>query len=313
MMLRNLGRPWIGLWVLVVGVAIACSTLCAAAPQSLPKALEPALAAFESRDYQRAATLARVAADRSQGVEREGARYLEGLALFRAGSLESAANALRAAATSSDPFIASQANITLGSVEVERKQFDASGHAYRRAALLLTGDEAKRAHSYAARLFDEAGLDTLAELERVAAGEPRVLEAKPAPAPRPVPVVPKRDEPRRTVTARDKPTPPSTPPSIPPSTPAAIAPIRYSIQAGAFASAAAAKKCAEGLRTKCIALGVGAPRIVAQEEKGQTLHIVQIGSFSNKNEATRISSKLPKSAYLVKPCLGEGVAGHDAD
>lgn len=302
MMLRNLGRPWIGLWVLVVGVALACGTLCAAAPQSLPKALEPALAAFESRDYQRAATLARVAADRSQGVEREGARYLEGLALFRAASLEPAANALRVAAMSSDRFIASQANITLGSVEVERKQFDAAGHAYRRAAALLAGDEAKRAHSYAARCFDEAGLDTLAEPERVAAGEPRVLEAKPAPAPRPAPVIPKRDEPRRTVTPRDKPTPP----------PAAIAPIRYSIQAGAFASAAAAKNCADGLRTKCIALGVGAPRIVAQEEKGKTLHIVQIGSFPNKAEANRVSAKLPKSVYLVKPYLGEGVAGHDA-
>lgn len=293
-------------------VSVAVAPEARAVPQSVPRGLESAVAAFEARDYQRAATLARVAADRSQGAEREGARYLEGYALYRSGSLDAAASALRVAAASTDRYIAGQANITLGSVELERKNHDAAGHAYRRAASFLDGSEAKRAHSYAARCFDEAGLSSMAESERVAAGEPRVLVA-PAPAPVPAAAPAERAKPiarptpapdRTTVTERDKPAAP----------PASIAPVRYAIQVGAFSTAARASEVAGSLRAKCIALGVGAPRVVARQgENGSTLHIVQIGSFPNKMQATQISTKLPKGVYRVELYIGEGVAGHTAD
>ena len=52
---------------------------------------------------------------------------------------------------------------------------------------------------------------------------------------------------------------------------------------------------------------------VRKGENGETLHIVQIGSFPNKLQATQISTKLPKGVYRVELYIGEGVAGHTAD
>lgn len=272
------------------------------------------MSAYRAQDFRRAATLARVAADRAQGVDRESARYLEGLSLYHAGDMEAAASALRTAASATDRFVAGQANITLGSVEIARKNYAAAGHAYRRAGGLLEGSDAKRAHSFAARCFDAAELTALAESERVAAGEARKPAVPPAPAaderpkqvvskPAPVakPIEPKLPDARRVVTREDKPKAP-------------IAPVRYSIQAGAFEEAKRAQAVAAQLKAECLRLGVGAPRIIARESgKGATLHIVQIGAFSNKSEAGRIAGKLPKSAYLIEVYLPDASADASED
>lgn len=300
--------------VMVLAALFVPSGPVHAVPQSVPQSLDSAMSAYRAQDFRRAATLARVAADRAQGAERESARYLEGLSLYQAGDMEAAASALRTAASATDRFVAAQANVTLGSVEIARKNYAAAGHAYRRAGGLLDGSEAKRAHSVAARCFDAAELTALAESERVAAGEPRELPVAPVPAaderpkqvaakPAPVakPIEPKLPNARRVVTQEDKPKAP-------------IAPIRYSIQAGAFEEVQRAKDVANGLRSECMRLGVGAPRIIARESsKGGTLHIVQIGAFSNKSEAGKIAGKLPKSAYLIEVYLPESAADASDD
>jgi hypothetical protein len=164
---RSALRPILFALVLVV----AWVGVTPAMAQAVARSLVDAVAAFEAGDYRRAATLARMAGDRAAGVERESARYLEGTALLKVGDLAAAANALRAAVASTDRFIAGQANISLASVEVERRNWDAAGHAYRRAAAFLQGAQAIRAHSFAARCFDEAGMGGLAAAERDAAGE----------------------------------------------------------------------------------------------------------------------------------------------
>lgn len=292
-------------WVVAIAVvaAVAWVPVAAAVPQSVPKSLDAAMSAYDMHDFRRAATLARIAADRAQGLERETGRYLEGLALYRAGDMDPAATALRTASTSGDRFVAGQANITLGSVEIARKNYDAAGHAYRRAAVLLDGAESKRAHSFAARCFDASDLTSLAESERAAAGEPVKLVAPAPSAPTKVPaaIEPKFPVERKVVTREDKPKPP-------------IVPVRYTIQVGAFSSAKRANEVAGSLRNECLKIGAGAPRVIAREsDGGETLHIVQIGSFSNKSEAGKMAGRLPKSAYRIEVYLPDSAADASSD
>lgn len=295
---------FLGLFAAFAVVAAGASMhAAAAAPQSVPRSLDSAMTAYDMHDFRRAATLARMAADRAQGLERETGRYLEGLSLYRAGDLDPAATALRTASTSTDRFVAGQANVTLGSVEIARKNYDAAGHAYRRAAVLLDGAESKRAHSFAARCFDAAELTSLAEAERAAAGEPVKLVAPnpTAPATVPVAIEPKLPAERKVVTKDDKPKPP-------------MVPVRYSIQVGAFSSAKRANEVAGSLRNECLKIGLGAPRVIAREsDGGETLHVVQIGSFSNKSEAGKMAGKLPKSAYRIEVYMPESAVDASSD
>ena len=308
--------------LLALVVTLGAQARAHAAPQAVGRSLDAALAAYESKDFRRAATLSRVAADRAQGVERESARYLEGLALYKAGDFEPAATALRAASASSDRFIAGQASITLGSLEIDRKRFDAAGHAYRRAAGFLTGDEARRAHSIAARCYDGAGMGALAETERVAAGEPRVLQApaaagagaegsdspsksavSEAPASTAGPKRPEIATPRRTVTADDKPAPAARK-SSDTSAPPQVAAVRYAIQIGAYTALDRANDAARAVRARVKELGVEAPRVIAKESgDGKTLHLVQFGNFPNRGAAAKVMLQFPRTAYKIEVYL----------
>lgn len=304
------------LWLIVL---CAIARAAVAAPQQVPASLQPAMTAFDAKDYTRAAVLARVAGDRESGLARESARYLEGLAQFKAGNLDAAAEALRVAAASNDRYIAGQANVTLGSVEIERKKFDAAAHAYRRAAGFLDPAEARRAHSIAARCFDAAGQTALADASRDAAGEPRRPQPQPSPAvepsaPAPAPsttAVPatkpplaiRPAEPRRTVTADDKPSTESAP---------SIAPIRFAIQAGAFRSAESAASLASQLGPSCRDLKLSPPRVIATDDAKGSLYLVQFGDFPNRGAATKMLLKFPRSAYRVERRLDDAVTQADS-
>jgi len=278
------------LTIIALGI---CSTALATPPSSI-RSLGDALTAFESKDYRRAATLARMAGDRANGLERESARYLEGISLFKVNDFDAAANALRFAAASADAFVAGQAGVTLGSVEIERKHFDSAGYAFRKAAGFLTGAESQRAHSFAARCFDGAGLTVLADGERVAAGEPPstptpILTPAITPATSPAPTM---TEPRLRVGPESK-------PKV-----AEIAPIHYSIQVGSFSTVEKAHAAAEKLAARCMELRIDAPRVIARENSdGSTLHIVQLGDFENRGVASKMMLKFPRSAFKIEVYL----------
>lgn len=268
-----------------------------AAAQTVPPSLRQAFEAYGSNDFRRAATLARAAGDRAEGLDRDSARYLEGMALFMARDLEAAASPLRSAAVSSDRFVAGQAGVTLGSLEIERKRWDAAGHAYRRAAMNLDREEARRAHSIAARCFEGAGLAGLAQSERAAAGETDPVAA----------VAPTKSQetvqPKVTVGSSDKPAPGQF--SKTGTEPASV-PIRFAIQVGAFRSLDRANEIANSLRDRCAELGLDAPRITTREaQDGAALHVVQIGAFPNRNAAMKVLLKFPRAAYKIEACAAD--------
>ncbi len=273
-----------------------------AAPPTPSRSLSEALTAFHQADYRRAATLSRMAGDRALGVEREGARYLEGLALVKAGDFEQATKPLRTAATSSDAFIAAQAGVTLGSAEIGLKKFDAAGYAYRRAAVTMTGAEALRAHSIAARCFDGAGLSVLAEEERAAAGEARTPPAPLAVAPETPPAAPVLGESQRAIPEPNLRVGPEDKPRV-----AHIAPVRYAIQIGAFSSLEKATAAAERQRARCAELHLEEPRVIAREgSDGTNLHVVQFGKFMNRGGASKALLGFPRSAYRIEVYLAGG-------
>ncbi len=300
----------------------------ASSPQASGRSLADATAAYHAKDFRRAAALARLVGDRAAGVEREGARYLEGLALFQCGDLDAAGNVLRVSAASREPYIASQSQITLASIEIDRKRWDAAGYAYRRAAELLTGAEAKRASSYAARCFDAAGLTLLANEARVAAGEPRiepraVTDSAASARESATGSVESPAAPRRTVTADDKPIPQNrigTPASDRrmdvgggrenASTTASTTTARqFAVQVGAFSSIERANEIAAALKAQCMALDIECPRVITRHGDGTTLHIVQFGCFPNRGVANKVLVKFPKSAYRIEPyCVADSVA-----
>jgi len=201
---------------------------------------------------------------------------------------------LRFAAASADAFVAGQSGVTLGSVEIERKHFDSAGYAFRKAAGFLTGAESQRAHSFAARCFDGAGLTVLADGERVAAGEPPstptpILTPAITPATSPAPTM---TEPRLRVGPESK-------PKV-----SEIAPIHYSIQVGSFSTVEKAHAAAEKLAARCMELRIDAPRVIARENSdGSTLHIVQLGDFENRGVASKMMLKFPRSAFKIEVYL----------
>ncbi len=310
-------------------LGLLCALLCAASAsastaQAAGRTIADATAAYHAKDFRRAAAVARLVGDRASGTEREGARYLEGLSLFQSGELDAAAAVLRVSAASREQYIASQSQITLASIEIERKRWDAAGYAYRRAAELLTGPESKRANSYAARCFDAAGLAILADEARAAAGEPRAAVGGPPQQPRPVAIqdespsgsVEAVESPRRTVTADDKPIPqnrigaqPATRPAVSDAGPRNSTSPLFAVQVGAFTSIERANEIAAALKAQCTAIDIECPRVITRHGDGATLHIVQFGCFPNRGVANKVLLKFPKSAYRVEPyCATEAAA-----
>ena len=307
-------------------LGLLCALLCAASAsastaQAAGRTIADATAAYHAKDFRRAAAVARLVGDRASGTEREGARYLEGLSLFQSGELDAAAAVLRVSAASREQYIASQSQITLASIEIERKRWDAAGYAYRRAAELLTGPESKRANSYAARCFDAAGLAILADEARAAAGEARAAAGEPraavgGPPQQPRPVAIQDESPRRTVTADDKPIPqnrigaqPATRPAVSDAGPRNSTSPLFAVQVGAFTSIERANEIAAALKAQCTAIDVECPRVITRHGDGATLHIVQFGCFPNRGVANKVLLKFPKSAYRVEPyCATDAAA-----
>lgn len=293
---------------LPMAVAMALAMLAAACGPKPEANLAAATGAYGRRDYAKAAEQAALAAQTANPAERAKARYLEGLALLQLGRLDAAADSLRLASDAADRRIAADARISLGTVEIRRDNHELAAQAYKRAALLLDGDEARRAHSIAARCFDHAGLTKAAEEERVLAGEPRVLVATTAPSAAPVPRSPATTAPP--ASQGTAPTASPAPAKAEPSSRTArvvngieVEPIHFAIQAGAFKDRARAEELAEALRAKPAAQKLGTPRLIEKDRDGATLFVVQLGDFPNRAVAGKAIITLGIGTYTVERYL----------
>lgn len=279
---------------------------CAATPSST---LEKATRAYNAQDNAQAVRLARLACDEAQGLTRQRARYLLGLALLQEEQNAAAADALRDATDASDRTLAADARVSLGTALCRLGETAQAAEAYRRAALLLDGAEAVRAHSIAARCFDAAGLSKVAEEERVAAGEPRELRS----VSNNVSVM---ATPSNTTIAPVKPTANEVAPQPIAATtksPTArvingmeIEPIHFAIQAGAYRDRLRAVEVAAELAAQSTSAHLGAPRVVSKPRSdGSTVFVVQIGDFPNRTLAGKSLLGFARSGFTVERFLQE--------
>lgn len=300
-------------------------------------ALVEAGEAYGDAQYGRAVECARRAAQTSQGVARDRANYLEGLGEWKLGRRDEGASLLGTVAQSSDHALAADALVSLGSLEIERKEFASAGRAYARAAELLEGTERRRAYGVALRCYDRAGLTVEADKLRTRAGLPPTdreiaaatgtsHSAASRTAPKALtdaesarPLDTSRSDPVTDTTDTTPLAPAAT--QLPPTTvevaarngssteqskktftPAA----RYAIQAGAFSDAARARAVSLEVARRAQSGGtsgatLGAPRVVEKSSAGKTVYVVQIGNFANRTDAAAAMRRFDKLGYTVEP------------
>jgi tetratricopeptide (TPR) repeat protein len=294
--------------------------------------------AYGEAQYGRAVDCARRASKTSQGIARDQANYIEGLGEWKLGRLEEGAALFSKVAQSSDRELAADALVSLGSLEIERKQFDAAGRAYARAAESFEGTERRRAFGVALRCYERAGLSVEADKLRTKAGLPPtdrelaaasgVTSARRAQS--------TSDTAEGIETTQKSPAASQTPPSSSevaqrnglvskgaPSAngggngsatrPLANAP-QYAIQAGAFSDADRARAVSREVAKRAQAGGqaggqasadasenLGSPRVVEKVSAGKTIYVVQIGRFANRSEAAKAMRRFDKLGYTVEP------------
>ncbi|MEY2795119.1 MAG: hypothetical protein RIR10_835 [Planctomycetota bacterium] len=319
---------------LSLSCAMSLVLLCGCGGERAADFLVEAGDAYGEAQYGRAVECARRAAQTSQGTARDQAMYIEGLGEWKLGRLEEGAALFSRVAQSNDRALAADALVSLGSLEIERKDFDAAGRAYARAAESLEGTERRRAFGVALRCYERAGLSVEADKLRTRAGLP--------PTDREIAAVSgganagasraSNNAPSDTETTSNSSALAQTPPSsqevaqrngLPSKgTPAAssaangdakrpMAPTtQYAIQAGAFSDAERARAVSREVAKRVQAGGqasaggsdsLGEPRVVEKVSAGKTIYVVQIGRFANRTEAAKAMRRFDKLGYTVEP------------
>jgi tetratricopeptide (TPR) repeat protein len=235
--------------------------------------------AYNAREFGRAVTLARAAGEEASGLSRARARYLEGLAQLQLGNADEAARALREVVEAADRTLAANARVSLGTAEVARRDFRAAAEAYRRAALILDGDERARAEELAA--LCQARVPG-APVPSPQSAQPTLAGRDPSPAVSAEP----RTQTERVVNGM------------------AIEPVAFAIQAGAFSEQERAERMAESLAAAASRAGLAAPRVTTKTRPGQaTVFVVQIGRFPNRTVAGKAMIQFGQRGFTVERAL----------
>lgn len=88
------------------------------------------------------------------------------------------------------------------------------------------------------------------------------------------------------------------------STSPAIPGTGFTIQVGAYHQRTGAESAARQVETQAAKYGLGDVRIViSRDERGRTLHIVQVGSFSTRVEADSMRRRMGNLEYIVAPMV----------
>jgi tetratricopeptide (TPR) repeat protein len=239
--------------------------------------------AYNAREFGRAVSLSREAGTGAIGLSRARARYLEGLSQLQLGNADEAARALREAVEAADRTLAANARVSLGTAEIARRDFRAAADAYRRAALILDGDERRRA--------DELAALCEARVPGMQPQQPR------GPQPSAVAAFPTERAPSGSPDATRTPTERVV-------NGMAIEPVAFAIQAGAFSERARADRVAESLEAAASRAGLAPPRVVEKPRAGQsTVFVVQVGRFENRTVAGKAMLQFGQRGFTVERLL----------
>lgn len=275
--------------------ALATAVLLLASCQTGERAsIASAASAYRAGEYGRTLSMSRDLASRSEGLERSRARYLEGIALLGLDRAAEAVAPLEIAADAPDRRLAAEARVSLGTAQIELRQYGRAADAYRRAASLLDGPDRERALAIEASLREcVRGSSGLAQASAPTAEDaPSAATVVPAPA------------------ERRAAAPTSSAPA--PSSPTAvivngieIEPLRFAIQAGAFRERDRAEALADELRPRVLVQRLSAPRVFEKTRPdGSVVYVVQFGSFENRTVGGKALLSFARSGYTVERALG---------
>lgn len=245
--------------------------------QTKPPPAEDYTAMFNAGRYSDAYDAASKAAGSLRGGRHDSAALIAGQSAYRLGKLPDAMRWLTPLLESSSTTISGTAAATLGSIAKERGENTRAAGLFLTAGQRLTGDNAARALMYAGDCKKALGSREEADALYAAA----------------------RDKVESDVTLRvqigDRLA------GMPVDRPAAGPPIaagEWTVQAGAFASRAAADSLAASLSRH------GPTRIVPLVNGGKTLYAVRVGRYRTKAEADRVRGAIGKGA-AVRSTAGE--------
>lgn len=216
--------------------------------------------AYRAGDYGAAYPAAEPLAD-ARGRRGEEAAYLAGLSAQQLGRPGEAARHLSRAAKSRDAQLAGNAGAALGLLLSEQNRYADAADALEDAAELLTGESRARAYYYLAVAQQKLG-------RTAAAGTSFTLARDATSDPD---LRARIDRQRRT--------------------------IGWTVQTGAFGEIDNARQAAQQLAARVRGT---TPRIVtATDARGNTLHLVQIGSFTTHDSARRFANNLGPPAVVT--------------
>ncbi|MEY3142190.1 MAG: hypothetical protein RLY21_683 [Planctomycetota bacterium] len=246
--------------------------------------------AFNAAEYGRSLSLSRAAAERSSGLARDQARYLEGLSLLKLGRIEESIAPLEDASDAASRSLAADARVSLGTALVRKGDLEGAADAYRRASFILEGAEKERALAVEAECKARiaalsAPIAPQRENSTPVAARPEVASVPapvPATAPAPAPVVPSSPT-ARIINGVE------------------IEPVQFAIQAGAFKDRTKAVELAAQLRPQAALEKLAPPRVIEKErDDGSTVYVVQFGSFPNRAAAGKALRAFPRTPYTVE-------------
>jgi len=222
--------------------------------------LVAASAAYEAGDFAGAYRAAAPLAD-DRGPTGAEAAYLAGLCARRLNRDAAAERHLRRATQARDATLAGDAGAALGLLYSEQSRYASAVHALESAAPLLAGEDRAQAYYYLAAAQQKLGRAAEARTHFRLARKTTQDDAL-------------RDEIDRQMAATG-----------------------WTVQTGAYRDADNARQAARELGAR---VRGAAPRLVtADDGRGGTLHLVQIGTFTTHDSARRFAAQLGRDAVIV--------------
>ena len=218
---------------------------------------------YNRGEYRAAYRAASSASRRGSTADRAEAAYVAGLAAERIGDPAVAVRYLRRAAETGPADLAADANASLGLALHRLGRYDESARRLYAAAEHLSGEDRARAYFH-------AGL-SLQKLNRWPQARTALLLARDG----------TRDAAFRGQVERQ------------------LAVTGYTVQLGAFADVANARRQAEAIAARARAARLGAPRLVTADEAGRTLTLVHVGRFTSYAAAQQAREALGDEAIVV--------------
>lgn len=252
-------------WVKLALLLVAGSITGCATLSDSPQ-LKQASAAYRQGNYQRSYALASSLARGDFGSGADRAAYLAGLSAEHLGHSDDAGFYLRQAARSDNKPLAGDAAAALGLLYAKEGRYQASVNALRQAANQLRGENQAHAYFYEAVSQQKLGFWAQARVNLVIARSKTNSATL-----------------RRQIDQQ-------------------LAVTGYTVQTGAFADRAHAKKAAQTLAKEAENLQIGLPRLVSSTSpSGDHLTLVQIGQFSSFDSANHARHELRDDQAIVVP------------